>query len=64
MISILGSEVIIAVDKKAEDTLQSMNYECKYVRHPARGGQKNSNKVLLKSYQMSHKHELQTCKHG
>lgn len=38
MISLLEPKVIIALGKKAEKTLQNMNHDPKYVRHPARGG--------------------------
>jgi len=38
MISLLEPKVIIAVGKKAEETLHNLNYDPIYVRHPARGG--------------------------
>jgi len=38
VISLIEPKVIIAVGKKAEETLQNMNHDPKYVRHPARGG--------------------------
>jgi len=40
MISQIEPKVIIAVGREAETTLRNMNYDPKYVRHPARGGAK------------------------